>query len=304
MNWNPVEYRIFETVTGSKMYGTNSADSDDDLRGVCIPPQNVLLDPFNNFEQKDSFEGQDRCLYGLAKFLKLASDANPNVLELLFAPESLWTYHDNRWLTLVGWRKLFLSKKVKYTFSGFAHSQLEALKRHRKWFTDPPDHEPTRAEFGLGGAPKVSGQALLGLNNVPFECLTLDFRDEVRRENAYRAAMESWRNYVSWRDNRNPARKALEEKFGYDTKYAAHTLRVLDQGKELLKTGLIVFPRPNADWLKAVRFQGLLSFEAFVALAEEWEQDLDVLYEQSTLPFGPDRKGLTELYYVMLGVEN
>ena len=71
-DFNPEDYKIFECLTGSKMYGTNTLESDTDIRSICIPPLKVLLNPFMNFEQKDSgFIEEDKAIYNLSKFMKL-----------------------------------------------------------------------------------------------------------------------------------------------------------------------------------------------------------------------------------------
>jgi hypothetical protein len=46
-------------------------------------------------------------------------------------------------------RDLFLSTKVRWSYSGYAMSQLKRLKLHRQHLLHPPTHKPTRGEFGL-----------------------------------------------------------------------------------------------------------------------------------------------------------
>src|SRR5271157_5233934 len=48
-------------------------------------------------------------------------------------------------------------------------------------------------------------------------------------------------------------RPDLIEEFGYDTKAAMHLIRVLEEGRELMDTGKITLPRPNAQLLKRIR---------------------------------------------------
>ena len=49
-------------------------------------------------------------------------------------------------------------------------------------------------------------------------------------------------------------RREIAEEFGFDLKFAAHGFRLAGQGAELLRTGRITFPRPDRDFLRAVRF--------------------------------------------------
>jgi predicted nucleotidyltransferase len=53
-DFNPLDFLIFECITGSNLYGTATPLSDMDYRGICIPPLEVLLNPFMSFDQKDS----------------------------------------------------------------------------------------------------------------------------------------------------------------------------------------------------------------------------------------------------------
>jgi len=48
-------------------------------------------------------------------------------------------------------------------------------------------------------------------------------------------------------------RLEIADRFGYDTKFAMHGFRLTRQGVELLKTGQITFPRPDATNLLAIR---------------------------------------------------
>lgn len=79
--------------------------------------------------------------------------------------------------------------------------------------------------------------------------------------------------------------------YGFDVKFAMHLLRIGLQGIELLTTGNITLPVPEADrtYLMAVR-EGRIPLEACVARALDLETQLKSLVETSTvLPEKPDR---------------
>jgi predicted nucleotidyltransferase len=295
-NFNPEDYKIFECITGSNLYGTATPGSDIDYRGVCLPPLEILLDPFTGFEQKDSgFEEEDKSIYNLSKFMKLCADSNPNIIELLFIPQKNILFQNNIWEKIVENRQLFLSKKAKYTFSGYAMSQLQAIKTHRKWFIDPPKEKPSRKMFGLTDYPIISGENLQSLSNIPFTLFEPEVRDEIKRELEYRKEKQSWDNFISWNNNRNPERKRLEELYKYDVKHASHLVRLMTEGKELLLTGKITFPLPNADEVLSIK-NGKYSYEEIVEMAENLDKEFEMWYIKSTLPHSADKKNLTELY--------
>ena len=298
--FNPEECRIFEAITGSLLYGTNTPESDMDTRGICIPPMDVLLNPFYPFHQKDSgFKEEDRAIYALGKFFQICADCNPNIIELLFVPEQNINYSSKYWEKIVANKNLFISKKARFTFTGYAVSQLKAIIRHRQWFIDPPKKKPERKDFGLTDSPLVSGDNLDHALNIPHSLFKDEFHDELVREREYRVEKRKWDNYASWRDNRNKKRREMEDTFGYDTKHASHLFRLMTEGKELLLTGNITFPLPNADEIRAIK-NGFYSYEEMLERAESFDKEFDVWYNESTLPKAPNRNALTELYFEII----
>lgn len=140
---------VFYVVHGSRAYGTNRPDSDHDYRGIAVPPKawrDGYLHTFNQAEQKGD---PDMVIYALAKFFKLASDCNPNVVELLWVPEDCVLVCTDAGKRLVEHRADFLSRKALYTFRGYAMSQLKRIQTHRRWLLDPPTAPPNRDDFGL-----------------------------------------------------------------------------------------------------------------------------------------------------------
>jgi predicted nucleotidyltransferase len=113
-------------------------------------------------------------------------------------------------------------------------------------------------------------------------------------ERSYRAALKHWNEYQNWQRNRNPARAELERKFGYDTKHATHLFRLLRMGMEILETGQVRVYRPDREWLLAVR-NGLLSYEAMITLAGDYETRLSELSAMSRLPEAPDADAVEEM---------
>ena len=81
--------------------------------------------------------------------MKLCADSNPNIIELLFVPEQNIIFNSDVWQKILEHKHLFLSRKAKWKFSGYAMSQLRAIQRRRKWFIDHPKEKPTRKMYGL-----------------------------------------------------------------------------------------------------------------------------------------------------------
>jgi predicted nucleotidyltransferase len=112
-----------------------------------MPPKEYLLSPFKNIHQYITHD-PDRQIFALEKFIKLASENNPNIMELLFIDEKWIKKVTPEFMLLRKNRDLFLSAKCKFTYSGYGISQLKRIQRHKRWL-DNPSVKPDRKEFGL-----------------------------------------------------------------------------------------------------------------------------------------------------------
>lgn len=139
------DYLIFETLAGSHSYGTNTPTSDIDKRGVFIAPKSHSMGCMFGIEQVE-VPGEDTVIYELAKFLKLAAECNPNIIELLYVDDDDILKTTPYWETIKSNRHLFLSKKAKFTFSGYAMSQLKRIKGHNKWINNKQSEKEPRIE--------------------------------------------------------------------------------------------------------------------------------------------------------------
>jgi len=145
---------IFLTVAGSKAYGTDSPESDTDIRGVCILKDKsyYIGMGLHKFEQKDKgWEDpeDDKVIYDIRKAFSLMADGNPNMIDLLFTDERHWLKETWEWENVLEHREAFLSKKMRFTYGGYAYAQLKRIQRHRGYLMNPPKKKPERSDFGL-----------------------------------------------------------------------------------------------------------------------------------------------------------
>ena len=119
-------YLIYRCQVGSKAFGLASADSDDDLRGIYLPPARWHWSLRRLPEQLELKEqGRDEVYWELEKFLRLALKANPSVLETLWTPLVLLADETAQELRAI--RRAFLSKHLYKTYSGYVLSQFRRM---------------------------------------------------------------------------------------------------------------------------------------------------------------------------------
>lgn len=100
---------------------------------------------------------------------------------------------------------------------------------------------------------------------------------------------------IGERGQKRIKRPELEEKYGYDTKYAMHMLRLGYQGIEILQTGHLSLPmaEPSRSYLMDVR-TGKLDIQDILTRAGELEKELVDLKESSPLSKEPDFDAVEE----------
>jgi len=329
MNFDVEKRTIFLGRHGSHAYGLNVATSDTDVKGICIEPLPYHLGSLHRFEQYErmgnsgggdlqllkSFvdEPIDLVIYSLKKFVRLAADCNPNIIEILYIDDSDIIFMNKFGERLREARDLFLSQKARFTFAGYAHTQLKRIKTHRSWLLNPPTHKPTREEYNLSQRTKATSSELGLFEDTLTKGTEVKISAELytvlMAERSYKQAMMHWDQYMTWKKKRNPARAALEAEYGYDTKHGMHLLRLMRMCKEIMLTGHVLVKRPDRDDLLAVRY-GQRSYDDLVEEAEQLEEECAALYGSDTchLPKNPPREkldkmlvDLTEEYCKMYG---
>lgn len=131
--------QLLKVITGSHAYGLALPTSDVDYRGVYVADKGAILAPFS---PPKVIEGEgDDVSYELRHFFKLASNANPNVIELLFVPERCHHFITPLGQKLLDNKHLFLSKQIVRTYIGFSDS---CVKRMNSGHTQTGDRKEIR----------------------------------------------------------------------------------------------------------------------------------------------------------------
>jgi hypothetical protein len=122
-------------LVGSKAYGLDHAGSDEDYLGVFQLDTATLLGLGKPHEtvtntHLDHPGLPDYTYQELGKFVKLALQGNPTILELLWLDQ--YVTQNETGTTLLGMREAFLSERVRDSFGGYARQQLERMRRTQK----------------------------------------------------------------------------------------------------------------------------------------------------------------------------
>lgn len=167
----PEEWKLFETVAGSHAYGTNTPESDVDVRGVFQMPIRDLV-ALNRVHDRAADESSDTEFHELEKFFHELVKCGPNVLELLWMPEDCVRLVTPKMQRIIDSRDLFISQKCFHSFQGYAHAQIKRAKGQNKWV-----NKGSRQQSGI---KKL--QDLLSTGAVSVDWLRSRFSEQVVEE--------------------------------------------------------------------------------------------------------------------------
>lgn len=148
------------------------------------------------------------------------------------------------------------------------------------------------AQLAAGGNPSILGAIFSAKVHEDRE---IDF-DKLGRLVASKKAGDAFLGYMRqqierWigvRGQKNVTRPELVEKYGFDTKYAAHVVRLGYQGIEYMETGRYTMPMPDdiAKRIIGLRTGDLTEYEA-LEWAKQIEDELKRAIDSSPLPEKP-----------------
>lgn len=261
---NSYENPNFLSVSGSRLYGTNTPKSDYDLRGFTIPPFEYLLG-IKSFDCAE-LEG-DHKVYSLKTFLEHTLKGDPQCTELLFAPQSQIQKCDEIGKHILSLRKDIVSMAIYNRILGYSNSEWRKAS----------------------GTRLVIAERSLTEDNVINDIRTVfapakETMDEVIEKlmtNKERRIIKSFRGI-------GEKRKGQFEEFGYCISSAAHCIRLVTQLYTLITTGEMVFPLPNADLVRDIKL-GKYDFKFVTELYEENVAKVEEFKSKSVLPDKPNR---------------
>ncbi len=231
----------------------------------------------------------DVVLYEIRKAVSLLLQGNPNIMSMLWVSPEHTLLREPAALALIENRRLFLGKHVYNAFAGYAHQQMEKMETR-----DPADlrlYMAVTAEMKWRGIhPNHKGE----------------FFDEPERNTGELKDVSNWdrerlaarlTHYHKKGENLGylgDKRKQLVLEHGYDSKNAAHLIRLLRMAVEFFTTGDMKVKRPDAAELLDIK-RGKWKLEDIKALASDLFERSRAAKDAADMPDGPDYSGAETL---------
>lgn len=307
---------IYHTLFGSHVYGTNVPESDHDYKAVYIPAaRDILLQNVTeviNVSTKTDMTAKSGTgdveveIFSLQKYLNLLMAGQTVALDTLFAPTPYITVASNVWNKLYCNRDKLITKQSK-SFVGYCRTQankygirgsrmgevrrvLEVLAPlpNRSTISDHSE-ELTLLCVGAEHTAWVSSVNKKNIQESFFQCCDR----KVPITATVQLAKEIYQKVFDMYGHRSLQAKKNE---GVDWKALMHAVRISREAVELLSTGFITHPRPEAPLLLQIR-KGELSYKQVAEIIEEGLIDTERAADCSILREEPDRIWAEEFVY-------
>lgn len=263
-------------MAGSRLYGTNTPESDHDYRGFVVPPFEYLVG-LSKFDHQ-IIRDPDSVVYSIRRFFELLIMGDPGALEILYAPKSSIIKESGIGSVLINHRSLFITKQSIRRIFGYAQSEWR----------------------------KVTGTQLVPIKRIPTEDEVVENIRQIfhpgreEMDEIIRLLFISHKREIrSAKRKLGRKRKRQIERHGYCTSSACHTIRLLEQAIELINTGELTFPRPNAKLLLSIK-KGELSFEDVEEIYKTYISRSEFVEKPPHLPDKPPIKQIRNLYYQII----
>lgn len=290
---------LVDMVCGSHLYGTNSATSDRDYKGVFMPTREQILlqrvphsinESTKKGTEKNTAEDTDRERYSLHYFLHLACEGETVALDMLHAPQEFWLLSSRIWEDLVARRHMFYTRSLK-AFVGYARRQAAkyGVKGSRlseaKQVIAFLESQPASLRIGDVWDLLPTGEHIHKTSN------DVDQLYEVCGKKL--TAKGYCHHYVpmlqAFADRYGDRARQAEENKGVDWKAVSHAFRAAYQVKHILVDGGYTYPLPETEFIKRVKSGAMHFADEVGPQLDGLMEELEALSDASTLPAKVDR---------------
>lgn len=297
---------------GSYAYGTNTENSDLDIRGIATHNSEDILIR-KGFDQVVN-EATDTTIYSLEKILNLLSNCNPNTIEILGLEPWQYLYTGYIGQELIKNKDMFLSKRAAHSFGGYATAQLRRLSNK----TVRTVEQEQREKHILASIENARYSYPDKYFNYPEDSIKLYIDKAIQEDYDTEIFMDvnlkhyPLRDYKSmWSEMQNIVKdyskigirnsKAIEhDKL---SKHMMHLIRLYLMCFDILEDGkIITYRKKEHDFLMDIRNGKYLDDDKqptkeFYDIVDEMENKLNYLKDHSPLPDNPDYKKINDFLY-------
>ena len=283
---------------GSHAYGTNTASSDLDVRGVATRSKREILTGYD-WEQVTN-ESTDTTIYSLDKMVKLLTACNPNVIEILgLKPEHYLKITPIGQLLLDN-KDLFLSKQAVYSFGGYAKAQLNRLINKSGRAKEEATNNEIRSMQNALNALTRDGTITKDLISVidKNDNIVLDLNGTVNLPTFVNVAQNILNVHSDYKKSTRNDKAVEHNKLG---KHMLHLVRLYLMAFDILERGeIITYREKEHDLLmdirngKYLKEDGVSPTAEFADMVAELENKLQKLSKTTMLPDRPDEKNIQE----------
>lgn len=313
---------IVQMQHGSLLYGTNTPLSDLDLKGVHLPSgRAILLQAVKQSEdvidrkikvsttKKNSAEDVDDQSFSLSKYLHMITKGDTNAIEMLFAPEHNIVFADPLWDEVRSVGRRLINRKCR-GFVGYVQRQVSTysvkggrLKTVQEVLTVLEqaviDHGTTAKLLVIDELlDKLSAQhEFCSIQNIESQGKRLPHFICVDRKMPFFATIKSARDLMAkvLDEYGDRARRAMQND-NVDWKAVAHAVRIAEEAAEVLRDGVITFPRPNAAELLSIR-RGEHNYDAMGERIQMLVNEVEDISISSLLPEESDLALLNDFVF-------
>lgn len=291
---------------GSYAYGTNTEDSDIDIRGIATNSAEDILTR-KGFEQVINDE-TDTTIYSLEKIISLLANCNPNTIEMLGLKDYIYLSPVGK--KLVDNADMFLSKKAVYSFGGYATSQLRRLSNKSARLVGQQERERhilqsiENSKYSFPGKYLDYGDGInLYIDKaVNPEMDTEIFMDVNLSHYPLRDYKSMWSEMNEVVKSYNKVGRRNEHAIKRDKlgKHMCHLVRLYLMCFDILESGkIITYREKEHDFLMDIRMGKYLDdnrqpIPEFFDIVNELEDKLKYWKEHSPLPDKPDYKRINK----------
>lgn len=307
---------LAKVIHGSNLFGTATPESDRDYKAVVLPSAREILlnsarDTINTSDaaHKNKAGEDDTETHTLSKYFKLLAEGQTSTVEMLFVPMTMHVCEPAPlWHDLLKARDRLISRKIE-SFVGYCREQAKKYSIKTERLTTAIDAVALFASLGerLGEKERLSAAKAEIEAFVAGHSLYAGFKDIELANGRFIRHLEINNRLIPETVNFQSALDIVakvEKEYGArarraanlgnkDWKAIAHAVRIAEEAVELLTTGNLIFPRPRAHYLMAIR-TGQHSFEQISEEIESIVSDIDRAMLTTPLRAEPDIEFMTD----------